>query len=76
MKFFGLFSRIFALIYLTSTPKMVYDMFKTVITFPLIVNMQTSFRSHRWGKTPPCSRFAPGAGVKRPIFFPKLKIDF
>ena len=29
---FGLFSRIFVLIYLTNTPKMVHDMFKTVIT--------------------------------------------
>ena len=62
MTFFGLFSRIFALIYLTSTPKMVFDMFKTVITFPSVVNMQTSFHFQRWGKTP--------------NFFQKLKIDF
>ena len=39
---FALFSRVFALIYLTNIPKMVYGMFKTVVTFLLKVNVQTS----------------------------------
>ena len=63
----GLFSRIFVLIYHINTPKMMYDMFKTIIAFILKVNMQASIHFKGWVKTPLDRRFAPGYGLKRPI---------
>ena len=65
----GLFSGIFTLIYPTSSPKMVYDMFKTVIGFISKVNMQTSLRFKGWGKTPPCVDILPQIRSKQLIFF-------